>query len=120
MTTADALRFAMSIDLSLRWFPPCRRAGRAGAFTPHVARHSELDDAPPERRRPERQRRSKAQGKIKGRGTSWRQKSVCTCGWCGTRQAMAACRICAQYRIGIGKTACFARRSAKLLDGSAS
>lgn len=120
MTTADALRFAMSICLSLRWFPPCRRAGRAGAFAPHVARHSGRGAAPPVHRRPERQHGSKAQGKIKGRGTPRREKLVCTWGWCGTRREMAACCNRAQCRIGVGEIACFARRSATVLDGGAS
>lgn len=45
--------------------------------------------APPGRRRPERQRRAKAEGKTKGGGT-WRPaKSVCTWGLCGT---MRFCR----------------------------
>ncbi|TBU98362.1 hypothetical protein DNJ95_10675 [Stutzerimonas kirkiae] len=42
--------------------------------------------APPGRRRPERQRRAKAEGKTKGRGTGPRRKPVCTWGWRGTQR----------------------------------
>ncbi|RTB34453.1 hypothetical protein EJ655_23625 [Pseudomonas aeruginosa] len=42
--------------------------------------------APPGRRRPERQRRAKAEGKTKGRGTVPRRKPVCTWGWRGTQR----------------------------------
>lgn len=49
--------------------------------------------APPGRRRPERQRRAKAEGKTKGRGTGPRRKPVCTWGWRGTQRLCrrAAC-----------------------------
>lgn len=119
MKAADSLRFVMPIGVAVWWFPPCLRARRADVFAPHVARHSARGATPPVRLRPERHRRSKAQGKIKGHGTPWREKSVCTWGWCSTRQAMATCRTRTQCRIGIGEIACFACRSAKLLDGSA-
>ncbi|KAB0541771.1 hypothetical protein F7P85_16505 [Kerstersia gyiorum] len=42
--------------------------------------------APPGRRCPERQRRAKAEGKTKGRGTGPRRKPVCTWGWRGTQR----------------------------------
>ncbi|TEA72322.1 hypothetical protein ERE07_19490 [Allopusillimonas ginsengisoli] len=42
--------------------------------------------APPGRRGPERQRRAKAEGKTKGRGTGPRRKPVCTWGWRGTQR----------------------------------
>jgi hypothetical protein len=64
--------------------------------------------------------RGKMQGKIKGRGTRPRVKSVCTWGWRGTRLGAAACREGVQCRIGIGESACFARRSAMVLDGATS
>ncbi|WP_199173236.1 hypothetical protein [Pollutimonas subterranea] len=41
---------------------------------------------PPDRRCQERQRGAKAEGKIKGRGTSLREKAVCTWGRRGTRR----------------------------------
>lgn len=73
--------------------------------------------APPGRRRPERKRRAKAEGKIKGRGTQPLENLVCTWGWRGTRQEAATCRVGAQCRIGIGKSACFVRWTALVLDG---
>lgn len=59
----------------------------------------------------------KMQGKIKGRGTWPLGNIVCTWGWRGTRQGVAACRESAQFRIGIGEDACFVRPAALLLDG---
>lgn len=74
--------------------------------------------APPGRRCPERQRRAKAEGKIKGRGTWPLEKLVCTWGERGTRSGAAACREGAQCRIGIGEAACFVRWTAPVLDGA--
>ncbi|EJV1369406.1 hypothetical protein RXE43_000641 [Pseudomonas aeruginosa] len=129
-----------------RWPSPCCRARHASAAAPHVAQPPVLlspvqasclerarpvavaafaggpaasNAAPPGRRRPERQRRAKAEGKIKGRGTPVREKPVCTWGWRGTRQEAVACREGAQCLIGIGEAACFARRTAMALDGAA-
>ena len=62
--------------------------------------------------------RGEVQGKIKGRGTALREKPVCTWGWRGTRLGAAACREGAKSRIGIGGNACFARRTATVLDGA--
>ncbi|GAB7134760.1 hypothetical protein JCM20301_49620 [Pseudomonas aeruginosa] len=42
--------------------------------------------APPGRRCLERQRKAKAEGKTKGRGTGPRRKPVCTWGWHGTQR----------------------------------
>ncbi|EER59306.1 conserved hypothetical protein [Acidovorax delafieldii 2AN] len=64
-------------------------------------------------------REAKTEGKIKGRGTSLCGKPVCTWGWRGTRQGAAACRQSAQFRIGIGEGACFARPATLGLDGGA-
>ncbi|EQB8041393.1 hypothetical protein [Aeromonas hydrophila] len=75
--------------------------------------------APPGRRRPERKRGAKAEGKIKGRGTWPLESPVCTWGWRGTRLGTAACREGAQCRIGIGENACFARWTALVVDGAA-
>ncbi|AZU56141.1 hypothetical protein DOT66_00155 [Ralstonia pseudosolanacearum] len=75
--------------------------------------------APPGRRRPERKRGAKAEGKIKGRGTQPLENPVCTWGWRSTRQEAAACRESVQCRIGIGEGACFARPAALVLDGVA-
>jgi hypothetical protein len=90
----------------------CRHVSHARAFAPHLALSSHVQTscleqarptaidvfpgglsasstAPPGRRRPERQRRAKAEGKTKGGGT-WRPAtSVCTWGVCGT---MRLCR----------------------------
>lgn len=73
--------------------------------------------APPGRRVPERKRGAKAEGKIKGRGTQPLENPVCTWGWRGTRQGVAACRESAQCCIGIGESVCFARPAALVLDG---
>ncbi|EHL21972.1 hypothetical protein KYG_15225 [Acidovorax sp. NO-1] len=82
----------------------------AGALAAHAA-------APQGRRCPERQRRAKAEGKIKGRGTSLTAKLVCTCVGHGTRQGAAPCRAGMQYRIGAAVAACLARWAALPLDG---
>lgn len=74
--------------------------------------------APPGRRRLERKRGAKAEGKIKGRSTMPLENLVCTWGWRGTRHEAAACREGAQCRIGIGESSCFARRTAPVLDGA--
>ncbi|PHP77175.1 hypothetical protein [Pseudomonas aeruginosa] len=73
---------------------------------------------PPGRRRPERQRGAKAEGKIKGRGTWPLENLVCTWGERGTRHGAAACREGTQCRIGIGEVACFVRWTALVLDGA--
>ncbi|MEB5485025.1 hypothetical protein QMA69_10440 [Burkholderia pseudomallei] len=50
--------------------------------------------APPSRRRPEQRRRAKAEGKIKGRGTSPLENVVCTWGERGTRhRAQCAAKV---------------------------
>ncbi|RTA98042.1 hypothetical protein EJ591_04700 [Pseudomonas aeruginosa] len=126
---------------------PCRLACSTGANLPHWAPHFAQPSnvqascleraqpaaigafagglaagaaAPPGRRRPERQRRAKAEGKIKGRGTLPLGILVCTWGWRGTRQGVAACREGAQRRIDVGESACFVRWTATALDGAAS
>lgn len=132
--------------VSLCWPSPCRCVCNACAFAPHSAQHPEPPShvqasclerawpvataafagglaassaAPPGRRCTERKRRAKAEGKIKGRGTSFCGKRVCTWGWRSTRQGAAACRQCAPCRIGIGEGACFARPATLGLDGGA-
>ncbi|HBP5959878.1 TPA: hypothetical protein L6A34_22520 [Pseudomonas aeruginosa] len=97
--------------MSFQWLPPCRRACSAGAFAPRLAQHpaqpssvqasclerarpaaigafagglAASSAAPPGRRRPERQRGAKAEGKTKGFGTLPPAKPVCTWGWRGT------------------------------------
>lgn len=131
----------------LCWPSPCRCACNACAFAPPFAQHLALPShvqtsclecarpvamaafagrlaassaAPPGRRCSERKRRAKAEGKIKGRGTQPLENLVCTWGWRGTLQGGAACRESAQYLIGIGESACFARLAALALDGGTS
>ncbi|RPZ46696.1 hypothetical protein IPC555_22365 [Pseudomonas aeruginosa] len=121
MMAADSLRSGVLSGMSFRCLLPCRRACRAGAFAPHVAQHpaqpsnvqasclerarpaaigafagalAASNNAPPGRRRPERQRGAKAEGKTKGRGTGPRRKPVCTWGWRGTE------RLCRRAAFG--------------------
>jgi hypothetical protein len=142
----DLVHLIVPSGMSFRWSSPCRRACSACAFAPHFAQHPAppspvqatcLERArpmavaafagglaagsavPPGRRGPERKRRAKAEGKIKGRGTWPLENLVCTWGWRGTRQGEAACRQGAQCRFGIGESACFARLTAMVLDEAA-
>jgi hypothetical protein len=146
MMAADSLCFIVPSGVSFFWLSPRRRACSARAFAPHfalpAARPSNVqapglergwpaalaafagtlgakNTAPPGRRRPQRQRRAEAEGKIKGRGTGPLGNLVCTWGWRGTRQGAAACREGAQYRFRIGESACFVRWAALALDGGA-
>lgn len=142
MMAADSLRFIVPSGVSFRWPSPRRRACSAGAFAPHSAQPPNVQAsclerarpravaafagalaassaATPGRRCPERQRRAKAEGKIKGRGTWPLENLVCTWGWRGTRQGAAACREGVQRRFGVGESACFARWTATVLDGAA-
>ncbi|RKF97407.1 hypothetical protein CKA47_21760 [Pseudomonas aeruginosa] len=120
MMAADSLRFIVPSGVFFRWPSPCRRACRASASALHVAQHpaalspvqasclerarpmavaafpgaqAASNPAPPGRRCPERQRRAKAEGKTKGRGTGPRRKPVCTWGWRSTARLCrrAAC-----------------------------
>ncbi|PJL68678.1 hypothetical protein B9Y61_11660 [Stenotrophomonas maltophilia] len=113
MKAADSLRFIVPSCVSSRGSSPCRRACSASASAPHFAQHpappthvqasclerarpaavfafagglAASSTAPPGRRRSERQRRAKAEGKTKGRGTGPRRKLVCTWGWRGTER----------------------------------
>lgn len=149
MKAPDSLRFVVPSGVSFRWSSLRRRACRACAFAQHVARrpasrfHVQTSclervrpvavavvafagvlaanrAAPPSRRRQEQQKpRARAEGKIKGRGTSPLENLVCTWGWRGTRQGATACRESAQCRSGIGQSVCFVRRAATVLDGAA-
>ena len=145
MMVADSLRFIVPSGVFFRWPSPCRRACCASASALHVAQHpatlstvqasclerarpmavaafpgaqATSSTAPPGRRCPERQRRAKAEGKIKGRGTSSLENLVCTWGWRGTRHRAATCRQGAQRRIGVDESACLARWTAPVLDGA--
>ncbi|SAI73542.1 LysR family transcriptional regulator [Bordetella ansorpii] len=121
MMAADSLHAAVHLivpsGMSFRLLPPCRRAYSACAFAPHFAlspaqpsnvQASCLErarpaaigafagglTAPPGRRRPERQRRAKAEGKTKGCGTCRPVKPVCTWGERGTE------RLCRRAAFG--------------------
>lgn len=144
MMAADSLRFIVPSDVLFHWASPCRCACSACAFAPHFAQPPAPSSyvlasclerarpvvvavfagglaagsaAPPGRRRLERKRQAKAEGKIKGRGTRPLENPVCTWGWRGTHQEAATCRESAQCRTGIGESACFARWTALVLDG---
>lgn len=137
-----AVQLIVSSDASSKWLLSCCRACRAGAFTPHFAQPSNVQTscldrvrplavdafadglaasstAPPGRRCQERQRGAKAEGKIKGRGTSLREKAVCTWGRCGTHLIAAPCRVVSQYLVGIELNACFFHSATLVLDGGA-
>ncbi|MBZ7653109.1 hypothetical protein FML28_25190 [Klebsiella grimontii] len=106
-----AVHLIVPSGVSFRLLLRCRRACSASASAPHFAQHpaqssnvqasclerarpaaigafvgvlAASSTAPPGRRRPERQRRAKAEGKTKGRGTGPRRKPVCTWGWRST------------------------------------
>ena len=145
MMATDSLRFIVPSGVCFRWPSPCRRACRASASALHVAQHpatlstvqasclerarpmavaafpgaqAASSTAPPGRRCPERQRRAKAEGKIKGRGTWPLENLVCTWGWRGTCHGAAACREGAQCRVRMGEATCFVRWTAPVLDGA--
>ncbi|QCJ29695.1 hypothetical protein FIU24_22575 [Pseudomonas aeruginosa] len=120
MMAADPLHVAVHLvvpsGVSIPWLSACRRACSASASALHFALPSHVQAsclercrpvavaafagalparaaAPPGRRCPERQRRAKAEGKTKGRGTGPRRKPVCTWGWRSTERLCrrAAC-----------------------------
>ncbi len=146
MMTADSLRFIVPSGVSIHWPSPRRCACSASADptyrAPHLALPSHVQTscleharptaigvfpsalaasstAPPGRRRPERQRKAKAEGKIKGRGTSLREKPVCTWGWRGTRRVAAPCCVATQSLVSLEPSACFSRSATLTLDRGA-
>ncbi|TFL15095.1 hypothetical protein CSC67_07145 [Pusillimonas caeni] len=66
--------------------PSCLERVWPAAFTAFVGVLAAHSAAPPSRRRRERKRQAKAEGKIKGCGTCPPAKPVCTWGWRGTTQ----------------------------------
>ncbi|AZP49963.1 hypothetical protein EJP80_05315 [Rahnella aquatilis] len=115
-----AVHLVVPSGMSVRLLLPCRRACNASASAPHFAQHPAQPSnvqaswlecarpmavaafagglaagatAPLGRRRPERQRRAKAEGKTKERGTGPRRKPVCTWDWRSTARLRrrAAC-----------------------------
>ncbi len=95
----------------------CPERAMPQAWLVLVGRQAARVAAPPGHRRPVPSGRGKVQGKIKGRGTSSPENPVCTWGWRGTRLIAAPCREIGQSLAGIGERACFARRTAPVLDG---
>ncbi|VFR57269.1 hypothetical protein BRI6_1341 [plant metagenome] len=139
-----AVHLVVPSGVSFYCSSPCRRTCSAGAFAPHLALPSAQPSsvqasclgrvwpaaigafagglvassaAPPDRRRPERQRRAKAEGKIEGCSTTVRARPVCTWGWRGTHLMATACRERCQCLATIGESACFARQGAMGLSG---
>ncbi|QCX48143.1 hypothetical protein [Ralstonia pseudosolanacearum] len=120
---ADTAYRAPHFAQQLTWFShvqaSCLERARPMAVVTFPGVLAASSAAPPGRRRLERKRQAKAEGKIKGRGTQPLENPVCTWRWRGTRLGAAACRESAQYRVGIGESACFARPAALVLDGGA-
>ncbi|HCF4509680.1 TPA: hypothetical protein ACRMOD_000055 [Pseudomonas aeruginosa] len=121
MMAADSLHVAVHpivpSGVSIQWLSGCCRACSASASALHFALPSHVQAsclerarpaaiaafagalaaraaAPPGRRCLERQRKAKAEGKTKGRGTGPRRKPVCTWGWRGTE------RLCRRAAFG--------------------
>ncbi|PCA97170.1 hypothetical protein [Pseudomonas aeruginosa] len=121
MMAADSLHVAVHLivpsGVSIQWLSACRRACSASASAPHFALPSHVQASclerarpaaiaafagalaahaavPPGRRCLERQRKAKAEGKTKGRGTGPRRKPVCTWGERGTE------RLCRRAAFG--------------------
>jgi hypothetical protein len=119
-----AVSLIVQSGVSFQWLLSCRRACSAGVLAPRLAQHPTQSSnvqasclerarpaaigafagglaassaALPGRRRPERQRGAKAEGKTKGRGTWPRRKAVCTWGRHGTqrlcRRAVSSARL---------------------------
>ncbi|BCL87298.1 hypothetical protein ACQCQP_22825 [Ralstonia pseudosolanacearum] len=145
MMAAELLRFVVLSRASSCCSLPCSHACSARAFALHFAQHlakpfhvqmsclerirptaavafagrlAAISAALPGRPSLERKRQAKAEGKIKGRGTMPLENPVCTWGWRGTRRGATACRESAQSRTGIGKSVCFIRLAAPILDGA--
>ncbi|KAB0542158.1 hypothetical protein F7P85_15140 [Kerstersia gyiorum] len=144
MMAADSLHVAVHLlvpsGVSIQWLSGCCRACSASASALHFALPSHVQAsclerarpaavaafagalaaraaAPPDRRCLERQRKAKAEGKIKGCGTPFRKNRVCTLRWRGTRLIAARCRVDRQCLAGIRKGACYPRSAWMACDG---
>jgi len=132
IASAFSLRFALRLSLhspveflhafaQARMRPhvqmACSERAIPVAWRAFVGRSATQDAAPPGHRIPVPSGRGKMQGKIKGRGTVWRRKRVCTWGWLDTPILAAPCRCLRQSRIGIEEAACLLRRRAMSLEG---
>lgn len=82
--SASALHFALSPAQQSSVQASCLERAWPAAIGTCAGGLAASSTAPPGRRRPERQRGAKAEGKTKGRGTGPRRKPVCTWGWRGT------------------------------------
>jgi len=97
----------------------CPERATPAAWWAFTGRQAALCAAPPGHRIPVLSGREKMQGKIKGRGTTLREKRVCTWGERGTRPVAAPCRVVSQYLVGIELSPCFSRSATLVLDGGA-
>lgn len=97
----------------------CPERATPAAWRAFAGRQSARCAAPPGHRIPVLSGREKMQGKIKGRGTSLREKLVCTWGWRGTRPVAARCRVVSRSLVGIEIIACFSGLPTLVLDGGA-
>lgn len=95
----------------------CPERARPAAWRAFAGRQAAPCAAPPGHRIPVLSGREKMQGKIKGRGTSLREKTVCTWGWRGTRRVAAPCRVVRQCLAGIEESVCRTRLALIVLDG---
>ena len=122
MMGGDLLHFVVASDVSTGWLLPCRCACSVGAFAPCFAQPPTYPSnvqtschertrplavtafagglaansfMPPGRRRLERRRQAKAEGKTKGGGTWPSATSVCTWGGSGTARFRRRAVYCA-------------------------
>ena len=139
-----AVPLVVPSSMSFQWLPPCRRACSAGAFAPRLAQHpaqpssvqvsclerarpaaigafagglAASSAAPPGRRRPERQRGAKAEGKKRTR----HRAASKACLYMGVARHAAAslpCRLWREARANAGMSACFARPDTPELAGA--
>ena len=139
-----AVPLVVPSSMSFQWLPPCRRACSAGAFAPRLAQHpaqpssvqvsclerarpaaigafagglAASSAAPPGRRRPERQRGAKAEGKTKDAAPG-RVESLSVHGVARHAAASLPCRLWREARANAGMSACFARPDTPELAGA--
>ncbi len=109
--------------LHSRVLPPvqiaCPERATPAAWWAFAGRQAAPCAAPPGHRIPVLSGREKMQGKIKGRGTTLREMSVCTWGWRGTHLIAAPCRVVSQSLVSLEPSACFSRLATLVLDGAA-
>lgn len=110
---ASALHFVVSPHVQTA----CPERAMPATWRAFAGRQAAPCAAPPGHRIPVLSGWEKMQGKIKGRGTTLREKSVCTWGWRGTRLIAAPCRVISQCLAGIELSACFSDSATLALDG---